>query len=164
MEISGQSGIFVGGASGMCRATAQKFAEKGGSVAILDLEKSDGAAAARGGDSGNPAGIAGSFSLGTAAPRSIGVRDSVPCADFGACVDSAPVGVAVGTSLSCSSPATSVDVSSSGVRSGDRAAWGTDTSPCDFPSSAAAGVDARSSGVAAALESRTAVASSCVDS
>ena len=46
MEISGQAGIFVGGASGMCRATAQKFAEKGGSVAILDLEKSDGAATA----------------------------------------------------------------------------------------------------------------------
>lgn len=43
MEISGANGIFVGGASGMCRATAEKFAEKGGSVAILDLEKSNGA-------------------------------------------------------------------------------------------------------------------------
>ena len=43
MEVAGSKGIFVGGASGMCRATAEKFVEKGGSVAILDLEKSDGA-------------------------------------------------------------------------------------------------------------------------
>lgn len=43
MEISGANGIFVGGASGMCRATAEKFVEKGGKVAILDLEKSNGA-------------------------------------------------------------------------------------------------------------------------
>jgi len=35
--------MFVGGASGMCRATAEQFAEKGGRVAILDLEKSNGA-------------------------------------------------------------------------------------------------------------------------
>ena len=46
MEISGSKGVFVGGASGMCRATATKFREKGGEVAILDLEKSDGAAVA----------------------------------------------------------------------------------------------------------------------
>lgn len=46
MEISGSKGIFVGGASGMARATAESFKEKGGSVAILDLEKSDGAAIA----------------------------------------------------------------------------------------------------------------------
>ncbi|MCR9262144.1 MAG: SDR family oxidoreductase [Pseudomonadaceae bacterium] len=46
MEIQGSKGIFVGGASGMCRATATQFAEKGGQVAILDLEKSDGAAVA----------------------------------------------------------------------------------------------------------------------
>jgi NAD(P)-dependent dehydrogenase (short-subunit alcohol dehydrogenase family) len=43
MEILGSCGVFVGGASGMCRATAMKFAEKGGKVAILDLEQSDGA-------------------------------------------------------------------------------------------------------------------------
>lgn len=43
MEIKGSNGIFVGGASGMCRATLIKFAEKGGKIAILDLEKSDGA-------------------------------------------------------------------------------------------------------------------------
>ena len=43
MEISGARGMFVGGASGMCRATAEQFAEKGGRVAILDLEKSNGA-------------------------------------------------------------------------------------------------------------------------
>lgn len=46
MEIAGSKGIFVGGASGMCRATATKFQAQGGQVAILDLEKSDGAAVA----------------------------------------------------------------------------------------------------------------------
>ncbi len=46
MEIQGSKAIFVGGASGMCRATAMKFAEKGGQLAILDLEKSDGASVA----------------------------------------------------------------------------------------------------------------------
>ncbi|MEM7078862.1 MAG: SDR family oxidoreductase [Pseudomonadota bacterium] len=46
MEIPGSNGIFIGGASGMCRATATKFKEKGGNVAILDLERSDGAAVA----------------------------------------------------------------------------------------------------------------------
>jgi len=35
MEVSGSKGIFVGGASGMCRAAATKFVEKGGSAAIL---------------------------------------------------------------------------------------------------------------------------------
>ena len=47
MEISGNKGLFVGGASGMCRATAMDFAAKGGQVAILDLESSDGAAVAK---------------------------------------------------------------------------------------------------------------------
>ncbi|MCP5180781.1 MAG: SDR family oxidoreductase [Pseudomonadales bacterium] len=47
MQISGSKGIFVGGASGMCRATAEIFAAKGGKVAILDLEKSDGANTAK---------------------------------------------------------------------------------------------------------------------
>ena len=37
MEIKGSNAIMVGGASGMCRATAEKFAERGGNVAILDL-------------------------------------------------------------------------------------------------------------------------------
>lgn len=46
MEIQGSKGIFVGGASGMCRATAEQFRAKGGDVAILDLERSDGAAVA----------------------------------------------------------------------------------------------------------------------
>ena len=46
MQIEGSNGIFVGGASGMCRATATKFVEKGGKLAILDLERSDGAAVA----------------------------------------------------------------------------------------------------------------------
>jgi NAD(P)-dependent dehydrogenase (short-subunit alcohol dehydrogenase family) len=43
MEIQGSKAIMVGGASGMCLATAEKFVEKGGRVAILDLEKSKGA-------------------------------------------------------------------------------------------------------------------------
>ena len=46
MEIQGSNAIMVGGASGMCLATAEKFVERGGKVAILDLEKSDGAAIA----------------------------------------------------------------------------------------------------------------------
>lgn len=46
MEIKNHTGIFVGGASGMARATAKMFKEKGGKVAILDLPKSDGAAVA----------------------------------------------------------------------------------------------------------------------
>lgn len=47
MQISGNKGIFVGGASGMCRATAEQFRAKGGDVAILDLGSSDGAAVAK---------------------------------------------------------------------------------------------------------------------
>ncbi len=46
MDIAGSKGIFVGGASGMCRATATQFHAKGGQVAILDLEKSNGPAVA----------------------------------------------------------------------------------------------------------------------
>lgn len=46
MEIQNHNGIFVGGASGMARATAEKFKERGGNVAILDLASSDGAAVA----------------------------------------------------------------------------------------------------------------------
>ena len=46
MKIDGSRGIFVGGASGMCRATATRFRAGGGEVAILDLETSDGAAVA----------------------------------------------------------------------------------------------------------------------
>ena len=42
MEIQDHNGIFVGGASGMCRATAEMFKEKGGNVAVLDLPSSDG--------------------------------------------------------------------------------------------------------------------------
>ena len=33
---------MVGGASGFCRATAQRIADAGGNVAILDREQSDG--------------------------------------------------------------------------------------------------------------------------
>ncbi len=46
MQIEGSKGIFVGGASGMCHATAQLFREKGGEIAILDLPGSSGPAAA----------------------------------------------------------------------------------------------------------------------
>ena len=46
MEINGHNGIFVGGASGMALATAEKFKAGGGNVAILDLPTSDGAAVA----------------------------------------------------------------------------------------------------------------------
>ena len=46
MNIKDHNGIFVGGASGMALATAEKFKERGGNVAILDLPSSDGAAVA----------------------------------------------------------------------------------------------------------------------
>ena len=46
MDIQQSKGIFVGGASGMCRATAQQFRAKGGEVAILDLPGSEGMAVA----------------------------------------------------------------------------------------------------------------------
>lgn len=46
MEINGNKGIMVGGASGMCLATAELLVEKGASVAILDLPSSDGKAVA----------------------------------------------------------------------------------------------------------------------
>jgi NAD(P)-dependent dehydrogenase (short-subunit alcohol dehydrogenase family) len=47
MNIQESKGIFVGGASGMCRATAEQFHAKGGQVAVLDLPSSDGAEVAR---------------------------------------------------------------------------------------------------------------------
>lgn len=46
MEVQGSKGVFVGGASGMCRATATRLVERGGKAAIVDLEKSNGAAVA----------------------------------------------------------------------------------------------------------------------
>ncbi|MEZ5559552.1 MAG: SDR family NAD(P)-dependent oxidoreductase [Pseudomonadales bacterium] len=48
MQIEGSRAIMVGGASGMCRATAERFVAGGGKVAILDLERSDGASVAAG--------------------------------------------------------------------------------------------------------------------
>ena len=47
MQIQGSNAIMVGGASGMCLATAERFVERGGRVAILDLERSDGASVAK---------------------------------------------------------------------------------------------------------------------
>ncbi len=46
MKVEGHNAIFVGGASGMAKATAERFVEKGGKVAILDLPKSNGEAVA----------------------------------------------------------------------------------------------------------------------
>ncbi len=47
MDVRGARGVFVGGASGMCLATARMFVEKGGRAAILDRAASDGAAIAQ---------------------------------------------------------------------------------------------------------------------
>ena len=43
MQIQGVKAIIIGGASGFARATAQRIADGGGSVAILDREESAGA-------------------------------------------------------------------------------------------------------------------------
>ena len=43
MELAGKSAIVVGGASGMAKATAELFVQKGASVAILDRPQSAGA-------------------------------------------------------------------------------------------------------------------------
>lgn len=42
MQIEGKKAVVFGGASGMGRATAELFASKGASVAVLDREDSDG--------------------------------------------------------------------------------------------------------------------------
>lgn len=47
MEIEGKKAVVVGGASGMARSAAEKFAAKGASVAILDLPTSAGAEVAK---------------------------------------------------------------------------------------------------------------------
>ena len=47
MDIMGKKAVIVGGASGMARAAAELLHQKGASVAILDLPKSDGAAVAK---------------------------------------------------------------------------------------------------------------------
>src|SRR5690606_10532509 len=43
MEIKGKMAVVVGGASGMARASAEMLAERGASVAIVDLPTSKGA-------------------------------------------------------------------------------------------------------------------------
>ncbi|CAI7975328.1 MULTISPECIES: SDR family NAD(P)-dependent oxidoreductase [unclassified Parafrankia] len=48
MELKGLRAVVVGGASGMARATAELIATRGGRVAILDRDSSDGAAVAEG--------------------------------------------------------------------------------------------------------------------
>jgi len=53
VEIKGKKAVVVGGASGMARASAEMLAERGASVAILDLPTSAGAEVA--------AGLGGSF-------------------------------------------------------------------------------------------------------
>jgi NAD(P)-dependent dehydrogenase (short-subunit alcohol dehydrogenase family) len=47
MQLSGKSAIVVGGASGMAKATAEMFVQKGASVAILDRPQSAGADVAK---------------------------------------------------------------------------------------------------------------------
>ncbi len=47
MELNGKKAIIVGGASGMARASAERFVAGGASVAILDLPTSAGAEAAK---------------------------------------------------------------------------------------------------------------------
>lgn len=47
MKVKGSAAVIVGGASGMGRATAERLAERGAVVAILDLPTSDGAAVAK---------------------------------------------------------------------------------------------------------------------
>ena len=48
MEINGKKAVVIGGASGMGRATAELFAERGADVVVLDREGSDGKAVADG--------------------------------------------------------------------------------------------------------------------
>lgn len=48
MDVKGQRAVVVGGASGMGRATAEALAERGASVAVLDLATSAGAEVAEG--------------------------------------------------------------------------------------------------------------------
>jgi NAD(P)-dependent dehydrogenase (short-subunit alcohol dehydrogenase family) len=48
VEIKGKKAVVVGGASGMARASAEMLAERGASVAILDLPTSAGAEVAQG--------------------------------------------------------------------------------------------------------------------
>jgi NAD(P)-dependent dehydrogenase (short-subunit alcohol dehydrogenase family) len=48
VEIKGKKAVVVGGASGMARASAEMLAERGASVAILDLPTSAGAEVAKG--------------------------------------------------------------------------------------------------------------------
>lgn len=47
MDIKGRSAVVTGGASGLGRATAQRLADRGAHVVIVDLESSDGEKAAQ---------------------------------------------------------------------------------------------------------------------
>lgn len=49
MEIADKVAVVVGGASGMARAAAEKLAERGARVAIVDLPSSKGAEVLNGG-------------------------------------------------------------------------------------------------------------------
>jgi NAD(P)-dependent dehydrogenase (short-subunit alcohol dehydrogenase family) len=48
MDINGKKAVVIGGASGMGRASAELFAERGADVVVLDREGSDGKAVAEG--------------------------------------------------------------------------------------------------------------------
>ena len=47
MEIKGKKAVIVGGASGMAKASAEMFRQKGADIAILDLPSSSGAEVAK---------------------------------------------------------------------------------------------------------------------
>lgn len=47
MRIQGSSALITGGASGLGLATAERLAAAGAQVVLLDLPRSDGAAAAK---------------------------------------------------------------------------------------------------------------------
>lgn len=89
MKIAGSKAIMVGGASGMCLATAERFVEGGGQVAILDQEKSDGAAvAARLGGTFYPCNVAYYDSMATVIDEAVEQLGGV---DF--CINTAGGGV-----------------------------------------------------------------------
>lgn len=72
MQIEGARAVMVGGASGMCLATAEKFVAGGGRVAILDREQSEGAAVAeRLGGTFHPCNVAYYDAMGTAIDEAV---------------------------------------------------------------------------------------------
>ena len=93
MQIQGSRAIMVGGASGMCLATAEQFVAKGGKIAILDLAKSDGAAIAeRLGGSFHPCDVTDHAGIETVIAEAV---ETLGGLDF--CVNTAGGGAAIRT-------------------------------------------------------------------